>query len=124
MLASRVRGEPALVGVSLYTTHRCNLRCIYCSSPFRGTDELATEQWLSIVDELADLGCQRVGILGGEPLLRRDTPEIIDRVRDRGMSCVLTQQASCLLTQLMSSLLTQQMSCLQTQQMFRLQTQK
>jgi MoaA/NifB/PqqE/SkfB family radical SAM enzyme len=94
MLASRVRGAPVLVAASLYTTHRCNLRCLYCSSPFRETDELGTEQWLSIVDELAELGCQRVGILGGEPLLRRDTPDIIERVHDRGMSCVLTSNGT------------------------------
>ena len=43
-----------------------------------------------MVDELADLGCRRITILGGEPLLRPDVPDIIARVRARGMSCVLT----------------------------------
>ncbi len=42
-----------------------------------------------MVDELAGLGCRRVGILGGEPLLLPDLPEIIQRVRHRGMACVV-----------------------------------
>jgi MoaA/NifB/PqqE/SkfB family radical SAM enzyme len=90
MVASRLRGRPLLVIASLYPTHRCNLRCTYCSSPFLKTPELATDAWISIVDQLADLGCRRVAILGGEPLLRADAPEIIEHVRVRGMACVLT----------------------------------
>ena len=74
----------------LYPTHRCNLRCLYCSSPYLDTPELTLNQWLTVVDELADLGCRRITILGGEPLLRPDVPDIIARVRARGMSCVLT----------------------------------
>ncbi len=90
MLRSRFRGEPSLLLAKLYPTHRCNLRCTYCSSPYLKTPELTTDQWLRVVDELADLGCRRVTILGGEPLVRWDVPEIIERVRERGMACTLT----------------------------------
>ena len=90
MVASRLAGAPRLVLASIYPTHHCNLRCTYCSSPYLKTPELTTDQWLAVVDELADLGCRRVTILGGEPLLRRDVPDLIARVRARGMSCVLT----------------------------------
>ena len=45
---------------------------------------------LPLGDQLAQLGCRRVGILGGEPLLRSDVGELIDHVRARGMACVLT----------------------------------
>lgn len=90
MATSRVRGVPELLLATLFVTHRCNLRCTYCNSPFLNTPELRPEQWLTVVDELAELGCRRVTILGGEPLVRPDVGAIIDRVRDRGMSCVLT----------------------------------
>ncbi|MDV2496627.1 MAG: radical SAM protein [bacterium] len=90
MLRSRLRGEPSLLLAFIYPTHRCNLRCTYCSSPYLKTPELTTEQWLTAVDELADLGCRRVTILGGEPLVRWDVPEIIERVRERGMACTMT----------------------------------
>jgi MoaA/NifB/PqqE/SkfB family radical SAM enzyme len=90
LVVTRLRGEPLPMIASLYLTHRCNLRCVYCSSPLRKTAELSTSAWLRIVDELADLGCRRVAILGGEPLLRADVPDLIGRIRERGMTSVLT----------------------------------
>src|ERR1700687_150105 len=90
MFLSRLRGSPVLMLANLYPTHRCNLRCTYCNSPFKHTPELTTAQWLRVIDELADLGCRRVLILGGEPLLRPDIAEFIERIKTRGMSCVLT----------------------------------
>ena len=79
-----------MLSAGLYLTHRCNLRCLYCSSPYRNTPELGTLEWRTVIDQLAELGCRRVGILGGEPLLRPDLGEIIDHVRARDMACVLT----------------------------------
>jgi len=90
LLRGRLRRRPALISTNIYLTQRCNLRCVYCSSPLRRTPELDTAQWFAILDELADLGCQRIAFLGGEPLLRADLPEIIARARARGMRCVLT----------------------------------
>jgi MoaA/NifB/PqqE/SkfB family radical SAM enzyme len=89
LLRNLLSGEPSLTLAFLLPTYRCNLRCTYCSSPYLKTPELTTDQWLAVVDELADLGCRRITILGGEPLVRQDVPEIIERVRERGMSCVL-----------------------------------
>lgn len=90
LLASRASRTPALLGALLYTTQRCNLRCTYCSSPLRRTPELATEPWLRILDELAELGCHRLTFLGGEPLLRADLPALLGRAQAHGMRCVLT----------------------------------
>jgi MoaA/NifB/PqqE/SkfB family radical SAM enzyme len=53
-------------------------------------DELSTSQWRGVIDQLAELGCRRVGILGGEPLLRHDLQEIIAYVKEKHMTCVLT----------------------------------
>lgn len=89
MLLGRLSGRPRLMAAFIYPTHRCNLRCLYCESPYLKTPELATGRWLSIIDELAGLGCRRVSVLGGEPLLRPDLPEMLGRVRERGMACVL-----------------------------------
>jgi MoaA/NifB/PqqE/SkfB family radical SAM enzyme len=94
LLAGRVGGSPALVSAVIYPTHRCNLRCTYCNSPFLKTPELTTEQWLTAIDELRDLGCRRVAFLGGEPLLRADLGLLIERVRNRGMNCVLTSNGT------------------------------
>jgi len=90
LLTARLGGAPPLLAAMLYLTQRCNLRCVYCSSPLRHTPELDTAQWLAILDQLADLGCRRLTLLGGEPLLRADLPELIARARARGLHCVLT----------------------------------
>lgn len=90
LLAGRVGGRPALLSVVVYLTQRCNLRCVYCSAPLRGTGELDTATWRGILDELAALGCLRVAILGGEPLLRADLAELIAHIRRRGMTASLT----------------------------------
>ena len=90
LVASRVRGAPVLVKASLYPTSRCNLRCTYCSSPYRRTDELSTTQWLAVIDELAGLGCRRILVLGGEPLMRKDVPELLEHAHRLGLACVLT----------------------------------
>jgi MoaA/NifB/PqqE/SkfB family radical SAM enzyme len=90
MVRSRVGGRPSLVGATLYITQRCNLSCTYCSSPLRRTPELTTAQWCTILDELAELGCRRLNILGGEPLLRADLPDLIAHAHRRGLRCALT----------------------------------
>src|SRR5262249_19746979 len=33
LLAAHWRGTPTLLSANLYLTNRCNLRCLYCSSP-------------------------------------------------------------------------------------------
>ena len=90
LLAGRVSGRPALVSANIYLTQRCNLRCLYCSAPFRGTGELDTATWKRIFDEMAALGCLRIAILGGEPLLRVDLGELIAHLRGLGMGVSLT----------------------------------
>ena len=89
-LRSRVTGRARLSTVSLYITNRCNLRCIYCSSPYLRTAELSLDQWRRVIRELSDLGCRRILILGGEPLVRKDVGAIIAAVKDHAMHCVLT----------------------------------
>jgi MoaA/NifB/PqqE/SkfB family radical SAM enzyme len=90
LLGARLRGTPVLVAATLQLTQRCNLRCVYCSSPLRKTPELSTAQWLSIIDQLAALGCRRITVLGGEALLRADLVEVLTHARTVGISRVLT----------------------------------
>jgi GTP 3',8-cyclase len=66
----------------LSVTDRCDLRCTYCMpTGFKGFEE--PEDWLTF-DEIerllrafARLGTRRIRLTGGEPLLRRDLPELI-----------------------------------------------
>ena len=61
-------------------THRCPLKCPYCSNPLdleRASAELATEDWLRVLDEAVALGILQIHFSGGEPMARRDLPALI-----------------------------------------------
>lgn len=63
--------------VSWVLTYRCNLRCRYCGVHQNISEELNTEEIISIIDILAKLGTCFVSFTGGEPLLRDDIGDII-----------------------------------------------
>jgi cyclic pyranopterin phosphate synthase len=65
-------------------TDRCNLRCTYCMPEdvvFRDKSELLTfEEIAAFVRVAAGLGIDKVRLTGGEPLMRRDLPELVRMV--------------------------------------------
>jgi radical SAM protein with 4Fe4S-binding SPASM domain len=69
-------------------TDACTARCLHCSSNSakRSPDELNTEEAKGLVDQLVAAGVIDLGISGGEPLLRRDLPEILAYAKSRGMT--------------------------------------
>jgi pyrroloquinoline quinone biosynthesis protein E len=65
-------------------TYKCPLRCLYCSNPVNYHemgDELSTEQWMRTFSEAAELGVVQVHLSGGEPMVRKDLPELIRHAR-------------------------------------------
>ncbi|MBI5191156.1 MAG: radical SAM protein [Nitrospirae bacterium] len=79
---------------SYYITHRCGLRCAYCSdgdgASFREdvVDELSTEDAKRLVGMLAR-SADTLDITGGEPLERDDIEEVLAHARHAGMATVL-----------------------------------
>ena len=69
-------------------TDRCNLRCHYCMPEpdyvWLPRENLLTfEEIGALVDVFTPLGVDRVRITGGEPLLRRDLPILIENLAAR-----------------------------------------
>lgn len=69
-------------------TDRCNLRCTYCMPaeglPLRPRDEVLTYEDITFTVGVANgLGIDRIRITGGEPLLRRDLPELVRMLREQ-----------------------------------------
>lgn len=62
----------------LELTLACPCRCETCGSNahHKRRDELDTDTWVQTITELSLLGCQRVTLLGGEPLLFSDWPKL------------------------------------------------
>ena len=58
-------------------TYRCNLNCPYCYiGNERKKQELSKEEWFNIIDQIPFYSI--VTLVGGEPLLRKDFPEILN----------------------------------------------
>jgi PqqA peptide cyclase len=69
-------------------THRCPLRCPYCSNPVeleRAAGELAEEEWCRVLGEAAALGVLQVHFSGGEPMARRDLVSLIAAANRHGL---------------------------------------
>src|SRR5579862_1117203 len=66
-------------------TDRCNIRCFYCmpeeATDFAPREEILTfEEIERFVRVAASLGVNKLRLTGGEPLLRRDLPRLIERL--------------------------------------------
>lgn len=71
--------------VILYVTAGCNLRCITCSYREPLPHELSLDEYKALFPELQRLGVRRIVYSGGEPLLRRDLPEICANAESAGI---------------------------------------
>lgn len=77
-------GRP-LRNLRLSVTDRCNLRCEYCMPEEHYTwlpreDVLNFEEIDRLMDVFISLGVERLRVTGGEPLLRRDLPDLMHMV--------------------------------------------
>ena len=73
------------LNVMLSVTNRCTCACSYCGIPGRVQKELSTHEIRGLINQITEMGCQRLGLWGGEPLVREDIAEIIDYARARGL---------------------------------------
>jgi cyclic pyranopterin phosphate synthase len=77
-----------LRNLRLSVTDRCNLSCSYCMPEpeyvwLPREDILQFEEIERLVDTFLDLGVDKVRLTGGEPLLRRHLPTLIERLAAR-----------------------------------------
>jgi len=76
---------------SIDLTYQCNLRCVHCYvgaktgvRENRGK-ELSAVQWMALIDDMVEAGCLYLLITGGEPLFRKDFPDIYRYAKNRGL---------------------------------------
>ena len=68
--------------IRISITDRCNLRCVYCMpgegvTPLAHGDILTYEEILRICNILTRLGITKIKLTGGEPLIRKDLPDLV-----------------------------------------------
>lgn len=78
-----------LKDIRISVTDQCNFRCSYCmpaeifgpDHEFLPKEEYLTfEEIIQVVEAAASLGVEKVRITGGEPLLRKNLPELIQMI--------------------------------------------
>ncbi len=69
-------------------THRCPLRCPYCSNPTAldpAGAEMDTATWKRVLDEAVAAGALQVHFSGGEPCVRKDLEELVAHAAGIGL---------------------------------------
>ncbi|MBI2938400.1 MAG: radical SAM protein [Thaumarchaeota archaeon] len=84
--------EPKVVpfapeSVHLQLNNVCNLHCPSCYVNLQRGDDgsLPVERWMTLVDEIADMGVSQLALGGGEPLMSHHFVAIVQQSRRRGL---------------------------------------
>jgi 12,18-didecarboxysiroheme deacetylase len=83
-------------------TPACNLKCQHCYAVTTDTtcDMLDHAAGLRLIDDLADFGCPVLLFSGGEPMTRKDLPDLITHAVGRGMRAVISTNGMLLTPEL------------------------
>ena len=84
---------PALKGIYLHVTNRCNLRCKHCyamSPSVCAGSEPAHTEICRLIDQLVRIGGDSISLSGGEPLFRRDIKQILTYASRKLKTTLLT----------------------------------
>ncbi|MCK5528343.1 MAG: radical SAM protein [Kiritimatiellae bacterium] len=96
-LADKAAREKFSLSGMVSLTARCNLSCVHCyikDSTQKYPEELATETFRRIFDEITDMGTLFLTITGGEPMVRSDFKELYSYARNRGLMLTLFTNAT------------------------------
>ena len=85
-ISNRARSLPVVI---LYVTEGCNLKCVTCSYRKPMPGELSFEEITVLAESLKQFGLRHIVYSGGEPLLRRDFPEISGLFHNTGIKQTL-----------------------------------
>ncbi len=92
--------QPKLLSLDIELTERCNNNCMHCCINLPEHDdaarqkELTTDELKAILKEAASLGCMKVRLTGGEPLLRPDFAELYLYIKKLGIKILLFTNAT------------------------------
>ena len=94
IIKSKLFNKKVPLAVGWAITNRCNYQCKYCRRWKKKTKELSTKQIFLIIDQLKQLGCQRIVFTGGEPLLRGDIGLIVNYCKEKDLTVGINSNGS------------------------------
>ena len=84
MLENVVRDkyERPILSLRITLTNRCNVNCLYChhDGMVKSKDEMTADELYTICKIAKKIGVRKIRLSGGEPLLKKDIVEIVERI--------------------------------------------
>jgi 7-carboxy-7-deazaguanine synthase len=71
----------------------CNLRCTYCDTQY-AYDDGREYSIGEVMDKISSYNCNLVEVTGGEPLIQRETPNLVDKLLGAGYRVLLETNGS------------------------------
>lgn len=94
---SSIQGEGKLAGVpSVFVrTSGCNLRCVWCDSPYTSWEPQGKTMTVdAVVAEVEQYDIRHVVLTGGEPLIAAETTQLTARLREAGYHITIETAAT------------------------------
>ena len=78
--------ERPIISLRITLTNRCNVNCLYChhDGMVKSKDEMTADELYTICKIAKKLGVKKIRLSGGEPLLKNDIVEIVERIASLG----------------------------------------
>lgn len=88
-VAARCAQRHRLFSMMFELTYRCPARCIHCYiddfAPDNVEHELTLDEYKSILHQARSMGCIKVLLTGGEPLMRSDLCDVVEHATSLGL---------------------------------------
>jgi len=90
-----IQGESSYAGIPCVFVRLtgCNLRCSYCDTQY-AYDKGNTSAINDVIEQIKSYKCRLVEITGGEPLIQKETPELIFKLLEQNFTVLLETNGS------------------------------
>lgn len=95
---------PELHRVFLAVNNECNSSCVYCANPAKNEPALSGEKIKEIIKDIAAIGAKELVLTGGEPLLRKDLPDIVGYASEHELRTLIATNGMALTPDLLSDI--------------------
>ena len=74
--------ERPILSLRITLTNRCNVNCLYChhDGMVKSSEEMTADELYTICKIAKKIGVRKIRLSGGEPLLKKDIVEIVEKI--------------------------------------------
>ena len=78
--------ERPIISLRITLTNRCNVNCVYChhDGMVSSKQEMTADELHTICKIAKNLGVKKIRLSGGEPLIRKDIVEVVEKIASIG----------------------------------------